>query len=340
MNQSSPGFVLHNLGFTFITTLLVKLNLDNLQFNHPSSKYTAFKFAVAVFSMISMFLFLDVISYSVSGMIALRVNMLMSGIPLNSTINQVTVLFVALSACVFLTKTKVEMFFFSSLLVFYFIVICFSLSRQNILFILMFLVFLFIYTSRKRYVFIAASGVTICGVLLISLFDKLRTMAPALSPILSRLDRTSQQLDSGSYSRSNQFFDSLNWGIENPIFGLGIGGFRETSKLHGYPIHNQVPEAAINQLLSEHGVLFTLVFTFIYCVIIVNFKRIKVATKLNSLKKLAVSFLFTFPVLFLFNEIHYQASLWVMYLIFSNFLRNSPLPEPSNAIFVQRKISI
>lgn len=339
VNNSSPGVVLFNLSFTFVTTLLAKVNLDNLYFNSVESKFVTFKLSVAIVSIFSTLLFLSVSNYSLAGILALRSNMLVSGVPLNSTINQITILFVALCSCLCLSNCKLEKIFFYAMAVFYGFIILFSLSRQNILFISVFLLFLLTLSFKKRYVFLGFSLFCALFFVIFNTIDKIKFLTPALTPIISRMDRTSQQLGSGNYSRSKQFFDSLNWGLENPVFGLGVGGFKEAAKLHGYPLHNQVPEAAINQLLSEHGAFYTLIFIFLYSVIIINFGRIKVSLRLVKLKNVAIAFLFTFPVLFLFNEIHYQSSLWVIYLIFSKLLINLQQPEATNAIFIQRKIS-
>lgn len=312
INATDPGVAILNLAFTCIVTILVKFNLDNIKSNNLDFFRRMLIISVLTMVCVATVSFLSISNFSLVKIISLRVLMLDSLIPVNSTMNQLSILFVLVALSMTLNKKYIVTVLLSSSLITIFIFILFSLSRQNILFITL-LVSLFVCTRIKKVGFFF---IILCITLTVSIFVGGTNSIDntAISPLTSRLDRTKDQFSNQDYSRVKQFNDSLEWGLNSPFIGLGVGGFAAEARKNGYPRHNQVPEAALNQLISEHGIIFFMFFSVMYLILLINVFRSKADN--NTSKSIFIVFMFSFPILFLFNEIHYQASFWVVYLVY------------------------
>lgn len=248
---------------------------------------------------------LSVVQFDFTKMFFLRRYLLESGVSINSIFNQFyCLIFYNLLLAVAGVRYRVIFLAFS---VVFLGLTLFSLSRQNFL-AMMLMLLIFLLLSRNGRIWLMAVGL-LFSVLIIPVVEELEQF----SYVISRIEKTQSQVASGEYSRFQQYYDSIVVGLENPFFGLGIGGFYEFAELKGYSEHTRVPEAALNQLSAEHGVFMLLVYLSVFYWMVLRFWY--KAGEEKAVRNLSIAFMFGYVFLCLFNEVHVTPMFWMSYFI-------------------------
>jgi len=287
----------------FFTGALFFMFLCAIDFREDCVRFLAP--SVLCLNVIGAVYILSVIDFDVTRIFFLRRYLLESEVSINSIFNQFYCL-LFYNMLLVVTKVRYRYLFACSALVVLFLTL-FSLSRQNFMaMILMLLIFLLL-SPKTRF------WLLLLGVLFFFLVVPFLIELEQLSYVVGRIEKTQSQVSSGEYSRFQQYYDSVIVGLERPFLGLGIGGFYEFAAAKGYPEHTRVPEAAINQLSAEHGVVMLLLFLSIFFWLTVNFWY--KAKGHDIARNLSVAFMFGFLFLCLFNEVHVTPMFWMSYFI-------------------------
>lgn len=321
LNQefSSTGFAIF---FTFVNLLLLKVLLDST--GYLKQDKISMGWLVASCSLTCLFILqiFSIIDYEVSKILSLRKLLLEDGFSVNSTFNQVFILlFCNIFYLVVFAKHNVVRVLLYVLTVLLTLLVFLSLSRQNILACLTLFVLIFITFTSKR-----LKVTFICVLSPILLFFVVPEIdQDSLSDVSVRIDKTVKQVTSADYARFRQFSDSIQMGTESPFIGVGLGGYYLAAKKLGYSEEIRVPEAAVNQLVAEHGIIMLLFFLGTYLLMYLRIDKAPGYSliHLNS-KKILKCFLLSFGILLFFNEIHAQASLWVLYLLIMHIINQKP----------------
>ena len=242
----------------------------------------------------------------------------MSDISINSTFNQVVVLIVWSYYFSQFMQTSKSKWLLISISVVMSLYVLSSLSRQNILSLAVFFFFIVILGTNLRFSFyFAVVSLVGWGIL---------DQDGLVSKILSRFQKSIDQVASGDYSRISQFYDSFRASLDQPIYGLGLGGFRDYALSLGYYEHTAVPESTYNQVSAEGGILFFFVFAFGLVSIGVRYIYSYITSSDPIIKKLAgfaLSYFFMLLFMMLFNEVHFSTSFSVVLLVFLYFMTGS-----------------
>lgn len=164
--------------------------------------------------------------------------------------------------------------------------------------------------SLKQKLVLGICAVFISGLTLIS--TEQNSGSIQVVGFAERIEKTVVQLNSADYPRFRQFRDSFFVGVTNPFTGVGLGGYYNFAKEKGYSEHVRVPEAALNHVIAEFGLFFFILFIFLLAFLFHKLQKTK-KSKLRDYQK--AIFLGTL-VLFLFNEMHVQSSLWILLMFY------------------------
>lgn len=316
-NSGGASYQFMAMYFSWFVALLVGIGLFAFR-PSMSELHVAVKYAVPV-------LFILIISNFISelGVKALipwefRAAIKMSDISINSTFNQVVVLVVWSYYFSQFMQTSKSKWLLVSISVVMSLYVLSSLSRQNILSLAVFFFLIVILSINLRFSFYFA---------LISLLSWVVLDQNGLvSKILFRFQKSIDQVASGDYSRISQFVDSFRASLDQPLYGLGLGGFRDYALSLGYYEHTAVPESTYNQVSAEGGIVFFLVFVFGLASIGARYMYGYITSSDPNVKKLAgfaLSYFFMLLFMMLFNEVHFSTSFSVVLLVFLYFLTGS-----------------
>lgn len=310
------------ISLTFFIIILLKLILDN----ELDVDMDEFRDGLFLSTLILTVTFLYkvgvVINFELASVLSLRRYLLDSSIPINSTFNQIVFLvFFNIFIAFNLRYSKLirgGMAIFGFIL---FIIIVFSLSRQNLIACLV----MFFYIFYKLTNFRQKAFISFFLVIGIFSFAPSQVDGDSFSSLEDRVEKTTVQISSADYTRFNQFSDSFHAGLVSPFIGLGLGGFYEYARKLGYAENERVPEAAINQVMAEHGAVFFVLFILVLFYLFSKFKfsTTKIRGPCDSI--LLRGIFLSFITLLFFNEIHIQASIWIVFLLF-NFI------QPKNGV--------
>lgn len=317
-NFTSTGMALF---FTFVCLCLLSTLLDSLNVVDLKEIENAWFLSVCLLSALFIFQIFQIIEFNMLKIVFLRKYFLEIGYSINSTFNQVFVLIFCNILYLFIFHSsrlkKVSILILTIILIF---LLFFSLSRQNLLVLIMLLVTIsFFFTSAKVKLF----GLVFFGGVISSVFyTSLDT--ENFSSISARIEKTTTQASSSDYVRVKQAELSIASGVTSPLIGVGLGGFYGYAKKEGVSKHARSPEASINQLLSEHGIIFTILFLAFFAYLLQKVYFYKAINNVQlRLNLIFLSFLLSISILFFFNEIHVQASIWALYLVYLYLMRSS-----------------
>jgi len=245
------------IGLTSFNIVLLKLILDSTNNINLNGFYLGWYLASFSLSLLFLYKVLLIVEFDFFKVVFLRKYLLEGAFSINSTFNQIVILIFCNLFILFNSKfstLKRYLSLFLTTCLFFFIV--FSLSRQNLIACLLMFNYLFYkFTNFKFKIY--------CFVVLVpilTLFVSTKINVEDLSGITTRIDKTVSQVTNTDYTRFQQFSDSFVAGTESPVLGIGLGSYYNYAKSLGYSEHVRVPEAAVNQVVAEHGIIMLIIF--------------------------------------------------------------------------------
>lgn len=298
------------IGFTCINIFILKFVLDNEKLMNIDSFYNGWILSTYFLTFLFLYQIAIIINFDVSNLLYLRKLLLENSFSINSTFNQVIFLiFLHLFVVFTHAYSRIKKYFSFALVLVFFGIVTMSLSRQNILAcLIMFSYLIYRLTNRKHRVLISLVFLPF-----LAFFLSFNLDYDGVSGINERIDKTVSQVADADYTRFRQYMDSLQAGLDSPFLGVGLGNYYDYAKKLGYHESVRVPEAGLNQIMAEHGVI--LFFLFIAILFYLYSRFHYNAFKVRDFILFRSIFL-AFLVLLFFNEIHAQASIWILFLLF------------------------
>lgn len=316
-NSAGLSYQFMAMYFSWFVALLVFIGLfsfhPNIRDLNIAVKYAApTLFLLIVFNLVSELGVRALIPWE------FRAAIKASDVSINSTFNQVVVLIVWSYYFSQFMQTSRSRWLLISVAVIMTLYVLSSLSRQNILSLVVFFFSIVVLTINLRFYFYFSAVFLVGWVAL--------DQGGLVSKVLSRFQKSIEQVSSGDYSRLSQFYDSFRASLDQPFYGLGLGGFRDYSLSLGYYEHTAVPESTYNQVSAEGGIIFFFIFAFGLFSVGIRYFYGYMTSSDPDIKKLAGFALSYFSMLLfmmLFNEVHFSTSFSVVLLVFLYFMTGS-----------------
>lgn len=298
------------IGFTCLNIFTLKFILDNERLLCIANFHIGLMLSAYFLTFLFLYQVAIIINFDVLNVLYLRKLLLENSFSINSTFNQVVFLIFLHLFIIFTHEfSRMSKLLSLTLAIILFGIITMSLSRQNILACLVMFSYLIYHFSNKR----QKALFFIVFLPIFVTFLSFNLNYDGLSGVNERVDKTVSQVADADYTRFRQYIDSLQAGLSSPFLGVGLGNYYDYAKNLGYHESVRVPEAGLNQIMAEHGAIL---FTFFIALLFYLYSKFDC-----SALKIADSILFrgvllAFFVLLFFNEIHAQASIWVLFLLF------------------------
>ncbi|MEM5547767.1 O-antigen ligase family protein [Pseudoalteromonas fuliginea] len=298
------------IGLTCLNIFILKFLLDNEEATNIASFQTGWLLATYFLTFLFLYQIAFVLNFDILKVFYLRKYLLESSFSINSTFNQIVFL-IFLQVFVICSHgySRFKRYFSFILALALFGITIMSFSRQNLLACLvMFGYIIYHFTNNKQKTLIALVFLPVFVFFVSSSLND-----DEISGVHERVDKTVSQVADADYTRFRQYVDSIQAGLDSPFLGVGLGNYYDYAKKLGYHESVRVPEAALNQVMAEHGAILFVLFMMILFYLYSKFHYSSFGMRDFILFR---GIFLAFFVLLFFNEIHAQASIWLVFLLF------------------------